>query len=543
MLLLILMEDIYDKFNIDILYEEEVINKLLKNIKFNIPELNFQKYKKQTNNNNHIDSLYNLIKDNKLDNQLLNNTKINKNIYSNKKYDEEFQNKNLIKNYIKKDIELLNNNNNEFKNHTIDYEKEINNFKRNCLIIKTFIFKGYSFGQYNKPSILELYINIEIIKNLKPNKNEKIIKKEAFEKYLKEKKNLIKIFDKIKILHDSFYEKLIKLKSNNKIKLFILQKLQKYQKNKKAIPSKKDMLNECNDYLLKENNTIVNENKTEYEDNYYLLDVYEYIHLIKPYKPNNYYLIFFYKNYNNIKFKDIHEFINIYNKQSKVEREKIELINYRLLLSFKYKSFIFNKKRSIIFPNKQHGVFSYFIKSNNLKINYNNENNIKYLSIKYNNLNKKNKKMLISEYNGKKEKYNQLIKKLNNYIFELPTKSANIFNFFIQDKIKEITIDFKFNKELLIKFIRNWKSINKNMYKDKYIIDNLKYEVQIQQFELFNFYNKKIDTSNVDKLKKYIINEIIDFYYNRNHKNNKIYNEYYYDEYINYILKKLEYLD
>ena len=325
------MEDIYDKFNITILYEEEKINKLLKNIRFKMPEINFKNYIKKERNiktknniNNISDSLYNLIRDNKLDNQLLNIIEGKKNKYSDIINDVESQIKNNLNNFKEKDNNLL-------KKHILDYKKQINIFKRNCLIIKTFIFKGYSFGQFNKPSLLNIYINIEIIKNLKLNKNEKIIRKEALEKYLREKKNLNKIFNKLKILHDTFYQDLIKFKSNNNIKSFVQQKIQKFKKIKKALPPKNDLIKECKDFLLNENFTIVNENKYEFEYTYYLLDVYEYIHLIKPNIPDNYYLLFFYKNYDKIKFKDAESLINLYNRQSIEEREKIELFNYRLL--------------------------------------------------------------------------------------------------------------------------------------------------------------------------------------------------------------------
>ena len=276
-----------------------------------------------------------------------------------------------------------------------------------------------------------------------------------------------------------------------------------------------------------------------YEDYQYLLDVYEFIHLIKPKKPINFYYVYFIKNYNKLKFNNIKDLYNNYNNQSFKDKEKFELFFHRLLLGFKFKNFYYNKKNFLINKSKNYNQFSYFNKSNDYIINHNNKTSFQYLAINYNNLNKKDKIKNLNEYNNQKLKFMEIKSKLNNYIFDMPNKTTNIFNFYIQTNLKKQNEEYVFNKQNFIKLINEWKQINKTKYIDLFNLENIKYETQIQQFEICGYYNKNIDLNNLDKIKNFIQNEIINFYCNKNDNiNYKKFHDY--DEYINYIFTKLE---
>ena len=421
-------DDIYNKFKFEILYEENKINEMLKFIKFDIPTYNFENY---------INAKFNI--SNNISTYESNKTR------NNVELDEEYLN--IYDNYnnLKED--------NIIKNLKLEYEKNKIIFKKNCLVINTFIYKGYLYGDYTKPSLLKIYINIELIKNLRVGVKEKLIVKDALEKYLKDKKLHNKIFEKIKILHDEFYNKVVKLKTEYNLKIFALNILSKYRENKKRFPTKEVILNEWHKLLNIDKNKYYFDDKYKYnyEDYQYLLDLYEFIHLVKPVKINHYYLVYLYKNYNKIIIKNYKDLINLYNNQILKEKEYIELFCYRQLLGYKFKNYNYNSKKylDIFFkPKNTFNVFEYYNKN---ILNDNNKFDNKFLSVKFNNLNKKEKNKYIFKYNN----INQNIKKIKNllykYIFDIPYKNINIFNYYINDKLKNINKDFLFDKCEMLK--------------------------------------------------------------------------------------------
>ena len=497
-------DEIYTKFNFEILYDEDKINRLLKSIKLNKPDYNFKIYiKKHISNINFNDmNISNYVDDSNL------LSKINKDIIKNMKQ---------------------------------EYEKEKIIFKKNCLIINTFIYKGYSYGYYKKPSLLKLFINVELIKNLKVGTNENLIKNEAIKKYSIESKKYKELFETIKQKHDEYFNNVVKLKTESSLKYFIICKLSQIKKNKMALPDKDKILKQWKDSLKYEKNKYY-ENKYKFEEYQCILDFYEYIHFIKPQKPYNCYLLYFIKNYNKIKFKDFNDLLNNYNNESLEEKQNIQLLNHRLLLGYKFKCLYYYKNKSLIFPSKRYNSFNIFLKSNSYLMKNIYQYNFKYLANKFSNLNNKDKNKNILEYNQTVEKYKKIKNKLNNYIFDLPNKTINIFNFYIKDKLKDKNIEYVFNKKELINYINEFKNLNKDNYYELFNKNNLKYEVQIQQFEYFGFYCKNIDTSDINKLNKFIENEILNFYLyiNDNAKNKKNYNLNYY---LNCLDKKLEKLE
>ena len=251
-------------------------------------------------------------------------------------------------------------------------------------------------------------------------------------------------------------------------------------------------------------NKLPNKSKLLYEDysnelillRFKLYDLYDAIHGITSKTPSGALRIFLQEKSISNQINSIKEGKKLWGKLSIDEKDIYLKKCHMQFLAYKYKELIYNKKISRFIPKKPISPFQIFIterKGMKIPYGYNSINYYKYL---YNNLSPIQKEKYNLLYTKKIELYNKKLNSLNNKIFELPNKPKSSLFFFVSQKLKSFYVQCtNLDVDKYIKLIlKEW--FTNKIEKEEYIKlaekDKIRFESEINEFETFGYYSKKI---------------------------------------------------
>ena len=284
------MINLFNKLELNDIYNEDKINSIIKNIHLEIPNkkiINFL-YKKFRFINSINTKKY------KIDINLNKNIQIDKqNIiqkYKLKKFNIDTY-KNLINdikiNIDQKDILIyINNkiNENDNDNIMLEFLIKLNNFIKIIIFIKIFIYKGYIFGELIKPKLYNIYLYLQILKNWNIFIDIKDFINNLKLKYFLDKNKNKEIFILIKKNINHLHFHVSKFKTNNNIKNYFYDEIMKNKNKHLNYSNTNDLLQkwEC---LSEEEKNKYSNIKYNFFEYHYIKDIYNYIHYIEPQEP------------------------------------------------------------------------------------------------------------------------------------------------------------------------------------------------------------------------------------------------------------------
>ena len=453
------------------LYEEEYVNELLSDFKFEEPKSILDIYIKERFKDD--EDLY------------------NRNI-KNRKKEPLFKEK---YNVYSKEFKALSND--EKSKYKMIYEQEILNFKRNIEIMKKYIFKGVDENIKMKKTAYQLFLSDELILGLDQGLSPSLIRSNALKKW-----NDLDLAHKNKYYlnfkyNDTFLDIVQNYNKINSFLLFIYHYFKKNCSNNQKIPS----LNKLVELFaeLPKNNQLLYE---EYSNHfiflkYKLRDIYDSIHGIKVKTPSGALRIFLQEKAIKNEINNIKDGIDEWNKLSEDEKENYLTKSHLQFLAFKYKELLYDKKISRFLPKDPRSPFHIFMKLNRgIKIP-DGYSGFDYYYQLYNNLSAKDKLKYDNIYNKAKENYNNKYELYKNKQFDLPKKPRSSLAFYFRDRLNQL---YNENSKLdldncINKIFEEWfnNKIDKYNYELQSSKDKKRFERQINEFESLGYYSKSYE--------------------------------------------------
>ena len=371
--------NISDKYNLDLLHNEQKINELLKDIDLIEPPKTFIKfinYKFNENNNQTLEKF------NSLD------------FLEQKKLREEFDN--------------------------INYE-----FEKNLILIKLFIFKGCVERTNYKPTEFDLFKDFYLI-NLYENKKIRYCSTQKNEIKLKfNEDNIFKEkIKQIKINNDILLDLSYKYKTDDNFKYFVLKNFSHYKKCHKSYPLDNDLIKKWENLTEEEKKNYLLF-KPSYKNEYVYQDIFDLIHSIEPIPPIYPAEIFFEERKK--ENMDNQKAFILYQKITKEKKEKYNLLYNRRFLAYKYKLIQYNKFNHKYKIKKPGGYIQIYMKEYNMNIPKNN-NNLEFLNNEYNKLDIKTKEHYYKKSIEELKNYQNTLNSLDNIETKLPIKPFSNLN-------------------------------------------------------------------------------------------------------------------
>ena len=450
------------------LFEEDKVNELLSDFNFKKPRTVIDIYIREQFKDN--EDLY------------------KKNIYNRKK-EKLFIEK--YKQYTDNYRTLNEEEKSKYKN-MFDSEKKI--FSRNIEIIKKYVFKGIDGNIKLKKTGYQIYLSDELINGLDKGLNVKQIMNDSFLRWenldLNIKKKYFINAEETNLFLDLFQH----YKYINSFLVFVFHYLKKNVVNKSNCPTFNELVKLFNNLSSKRKNLYNDYSNQLVFLKFKLRDIYDAIHGIKPKTPSGAFRIFLQDKAINNEIKSINEGRLLWNNLNVNEKEIYLSKCHLQFLAYKYKELLFNKKIKRIFPKKIDSPFHLFIKRNKgLKIP-NGISPFNYYKNLFNKLSKEKKDMYNKMFLKEQNIYKDKISDLSDKIFQLPPKPKSSFAFYISERFKQFydqqtKLDIN---EQINSIFKDWffSDLDKSKYMHLAELDKLRFEKQVNEFEIFGYYSK-----------------------------------------------------
>lgn len=379
------------------------------------------------------------------------------------------------------------------------YEKEKKEYIKSIEIIRHYLFKDYN-GIIRKPATAyQIFLNEKLIDGLNKNLDPKKIKKDASNQWNSMNKEEKKPYFDRKKSNDNWFEKAKNIKKVTPISIYIQKQISLAKEKKQELPKIKEIsdkwksLKNSEKYIYRKYADEINKEREK------LQDIYELINGIKPKRPAGAFRIFLQEKAKDKIFNSIKDGKELWNRLTDDEKEKYLKKSHKLILSYKYKKMIYEKKIKRMLPKKPLKAFNIFIKEQKGKKIPNGQSTISYWRAIYENLPKNEKEKYEEKERVDKQKYEKKMEKYENAVFDMPKKPLNSFALFLKDTIpilKEKEENKNLNlSELIKKASILWENSEKEFklkFEEKEKDDRKRYKSEMKEFQKFGYYIKNI---------------------------------------------------
>ena len=386
-------------------------------------------------------------------------------------------------------------NNAEKKKYTDIFEKEKYKFKYDLTFVRHHLFLDFNDNVLRPGTAYRIFLNEKLLdgfdKHLDPNK----VKIDAKMTWAKMKKEEKKRYTELKKKNDNIFIEAEKINKLNAVALFIKQRINEEKEKHHEPPSVKEISKEWKQLSIIEKNNYNKYAKEINAEKRKLRDIYDISHGIKPKKPKGAFMLFLQEKAKKNEIKSLKEGHEIWNNISDDDKEEYLKKYHRLLLAYKYKKMIYQKKIKKFLPKRPKGAFQHFLKEKKgLKIE-NEQNWVSYWKSVYDGLTDKEKDKYNNKYEKEKQEYKEKMKRYNNMVFDLPKRPLSSFHYYLLEKIlllKKNNPNMK-QTELIEKASKEWMSlelVDKKDYIKKAGEDLKRFKQQKRQFEKLGYYSK-----------------------------------------------------
>ena len=233
---------------------------------------------------------------------------------------------------------------------------------------------------------------------------------------------------------------------------------------------------------------------------------------IKPRRPSGAFKIFLMEKAKQNILHSIKDGQELWRKLTDEEKNEYLKKSHKLILAYKYKKMIYNKKIKRMLPKKPPNAFFIFVNEKKGHKIQKGQKTISYWRPIYDNLPKIEKDKYEKKAKIEKEIYENKMERFKNAVFDIPKKPLYPYTMFLQDAIPKLK-KIKENKnlscsEILKKASSIWLNSMpefRKIFEDNSANDIKRFKTEMKQFEKFGYYIKNItkesNTMNTKDLK------------------------------------------
>ena len=386
----------------------------------------------------------------------------------------------------------------EKKKYIDIFEEEKLKFKYDLTFVRHHLFLDFNDNVLRPGTAYRIFLNEKLLEGFNKHLNPNKVKIDAKNIWAKMKKEEKEKYTELKKKNDNIFLEAEKINKLNAVALFIKKRINEEKDKYNEPPSVQELSKEWKNLSRNEKNNYKKYAREINTEKKKLRNIYDIIHGIRPKKPKGAFLIFLKEKAKKNEIKSLKDGYEIWRKLSEDEKEEYLKKNHRLLLAYKYKKMIHQKKIKKILPKRPKGPFQHFLKEKKgLKIE-SQQNWVSYWKSVYDGLTDKDKAKYNKKYEEEKQEYKEKMKIFNNKVFDLPKRPFSCFHYYISEKIfvlKKNNPNMK-QTELIQKASEEWNSMkleDRQDYKEKAKEDLKRFKRQKKQFEKLGYYSKDFD--------------------------------------------------
>ena len=388
------------------------------------------------------------------------------------------------------------------------YEKEKKEYIKSIEIVRHFIFKDYN-GIIRRPATpYQIFLNQKLIEGLDKNLEPKNIKKAASNEWKEMKKEDKKPYYDKKKENDNWFQKAKNIKKVCPVSIFIQKQFSLAKEKKEQLPNIGELSNKWKSLKASEKNKYVNYAKLINEEREKLQDIYELINGVKPKRPAGAFRIFIQEKAKDNIFNSIKDGKDLWARLTDEEKDDYLKKSHKLVLAYRYKKMIYQKKIKKILPKKPPNALFIFIKDKKGQKIPNNQKTISYWKPIFDKLPKNEKNKYEEKAKIEKEIYEKKMDRFKNAIFDIPKKPLSPYIQFVRDLIPKLKEKKEYQNLPYSELYKNaaiiWQNSSPELKKkleENFEDDKKRFKNEMKQFEKFGYYTKREDDELIDKRK------------------------------------------